>query len=79
MIRQEPSERPFDMSAVSKDLKVQPAVEKKAQSGKKAGKDAIQKASTNGGTASGPGSVETYQRLLSLIPEFSSFGNLFKV
>eukprot|EP00246_Nothoceros_aenigmaticus_P011193 TRINITY_DN2969_c0_g2_i1.p1 TRINITY_DN2969_c0_g2~~TRINITY_DN2969_c0_g2_i1.p1 ORF type:complete len:897 (-),score=212.89 TRINITY_DN2969_c0_g2_i1:1516-4206(-) len=74
----EPSERPFNLSAVSTDLKVQPAAEKKAPSGKKVGKDASQKANANGGIASGPGTVETYQKFLSAIPEFGNFGTLFK-
>lgn len=54
-----------------KEIKSQPLAEKKAPGKKPTGL---------GAPPSGPAStVETYERLLSSIPEFSNFGKLFKV
>lgn len=64
------------MAAVSRDVKPQPQVEKKAPTSKKAAKDASQKASANGGS---PNTFEAYERLLNSIPQFAGFGKLFKV
>jgi hypothetical protein len=66
---QEPSEEPFDISLVSREVRSLPLQEKNAP-GKKAPAAA----------ASTPVSaVDAYQKLLSSIPEFSGFGRLFKV
>lgn len=68
---QEPSEEPFDIDSVSKEVKSQPLTEKKAPGKKPTGL---------GAPPSGPPStVDAYERLLSSIPEFSDFGKLFKV
>lgn len=54
-----------------KEVKSQPLAEKKAPGKKPAGL---------GTPTSNPTStVDTYEKLLSAIPEFSSFGKLFKV
>ncbi|XP_065020535.1 coatomer subunit gamma-2-like isoform X2 [Musa acuminata AAA Group] len=67
----EASDIPFDINSVPKEVKSQPLAEKKAP-----GKKAI----GLGAPPSGPTSVvDAYEKLLSSIPEFSSFGNLFKV
>lgn len=66
---QVPSEEPFDISSVPREVKSQPLAEKKAP-GKK----------QTGPAPSGPPStVDAYEKLLSSIPEFSGFGKLFKV
>ncbi|XP_039138853.1 LOW QUALITY PROTEIN: coatomer subunit gamma-2-like [Dioscorea cayenensis subsp. rotundata] len=66
----EPSEQPFDISLVPKEVKSQPLAEKKAPGKKPAGL---------GTPTSNPTStVDTYEKLLSAIPEFSIFGKLFK-
>ncbi|XP_031392812.1 coatomer subunit gamma [Punica granatum] len=66
----ESSDEPFDISSVPREVKVQPLAEKKAPSKKPAGL---------GAPPSGPtATVDAYEKLLSSIPEFSSFGNLFK-
>ncbi|MQL82750.1 hypothetical protein Taro_015253 [Colocasia esculenta] len=66
----EASEEPFDISSVPKELKAQPLVEKKAPGRKPTGL---------GGPLAAPTSVvDAYEKLLSSIPEFSSFGKLFK-
>ena len=71
MLLQEPSEEPFDITSVPKEIKSQPLAEKKAPGKKQTGL---------GAPPSGPPStVDAYDKLLSSIPEFSSFGNLFKV
>ena len=68
---QEPSEEPFDIDSVPKEVKAQPLTEKKVAGKKPTGL---------GLPASKPASVEdAYERLLSSIPEFSSFGKLLKV
>lgn len=68
---QEASEEPFDIASVPKEVKSQPLAEKKAPGKKPAGL---------GAPPSGPTStVDAYEKLLSSIPEFSSFGTLFKV
>ncbi|KAK1287918.1 Coatomer subunit gamma-2 [Acorus calamus] len=66
----EPSEEPFDISSVPREVKTQPLAEKKATGKKPAGL---------GAPPSGPPStVDAYEKLLSSISEFSSFGKLFK-
>ncbi|KAJ4962815.1 hypothetical protein NE237_022754 [Protea cynaroides] len=66
----EPSEEPFDIDAVPKEVKSQPLAEKKAPGKKPAGL---------GAPPTGPTStIDTYEKLLSSISEFSSFGQLFK-
>lgn len=68
---QEPSEEPFDINSVPKEIKSQPLAEKKAPGKKPTGL---------GAPPSGPVStVDAYEKLLSSIPEFASFGKLFKV
>ncbi|KAK1276354.1 Coatomer subunit gamma [Acorus gramineus] len=68
--KDEPSEEPFDISAVPREVKTQPLAEKKATGKKPAGL---------GEPPSGPPStVDAYEQLLSSISEFSSFGKLFK-
>lgn len=76
MVLQEPSERPFDLAAVPKDVKPQQQVEKKAptRSEKKAAKDASQKADSEASNT-----FEAYEKLLNSIPQFAGFGKLFKV
>ncbi|KAG0500731.1 hypothetical protein HPP92_000803 [Vanilla planifolia] len=66
----EPSEEPFNISSVSKEVKPQPLTEKKIQGKKPSGFGV----SSNGVTQS----VDTYEKLLSSFPEFSGFGPLFK-
>ncbi|CAL4938408.1 unnamed protein product [Urochloa decumbens] len=64
----EPSEKPFDISSVSREVRSLPLQEKKAP-GKKAPAAA----------APAPVSaVDAYHKMLSSIPEFSGFGKLFK-
>ncbi|CAI9294688.1 unnamed protein product [Lactuca saligna] len=66
----EPSEEPFDISSVPREVKSVPLAEKKS-----AGK----KPTALGAPAATPiSTVDTYEKLLSSIPEFSSFGQLFK-
>ncbi|GKV42847.1 hypothetical protein SLEP1_g50210 [Rubroshorea leprosula] len=65
-----PSEESFDIHSVPKEIKTQPLAEKKAPGKKPTGLDA---------PPSGPTStVDAYERLLSSVPEFASFGRLFK-
>lgn len=65
----EPSEEPFDIYLVSREVKSQPPQEKKGP-GKKP---------PAGAPAPAPVSaVDAYQKMLSSIPEFSGFGKLFK-
>ncbi|KAG0575329.1 hypothetical protein KC19_VG337300 [Ceratodon purpureus] len=73
----EPSEMPFDLEAVPRDVKAHQQMEKKAptRSEKKAAKDASQKAAADGGASK---SFEAYEKLLNSIPQFSGFGKLFK-
>ncbi|GJX34574.1 coatomer subunit gamma-2, partial [Tanacetum coccineum] len=66
----EPSEEPFNVTSVSREVKSQPFSEKKA---------AAKKLTGLGAPPAGPTStVDTYEKLLSAIPEFSTFGQLFK-
>lgn len=68
---QEPSEEPFDINSVPREIKSQPLAEKKAPGKKPTGL---------GAPPSGPVStVDAYENLLASIPEFASFGRLFKV
>lgn len=78
MVLQEPSERPFDLAAVPRDLKPHLQVEKKAPTNreKKAAKDANLKAGADGGSYN---TFEAYEKLLNAIPQFAGFGKLFKV
>ncbi|GLT30577.1 hypothetical protein SLA2020_053700 [Shorea laevis] len=65
-----PSEEPFDIHSVPKEVKTQPLAEKKAPGKKPAGL---------GAPPSGPATtVDAYEGLLSSVPEFSNFGRLFK-
>ncbi|KAF6149801.1 hypothetical protein GIB67_017534 [Kingdonia uniflora] len=64
------SEEPFNIDSVPKEVKSQPLAEKKAPSKKPTGL---------GAPPSGPTSnLDAYEKTLSSIPEFSSFGKLFK-
>ncbi|KAG6572031.1 Coatomer subunit gamma, partial [Cucurbita argyrosperma subsp. sororia] len=64
------SEEPFNINSVPKEIKSQPLAEKKAPGKKPAGL---------GAPPIGPTStVDTYEKLLSSIPEFADFGKLFK-
>ncbi|KAF8684302.1 hypothetical protein HU200_044353 [Digitaria exilis] len=65
----EPSEEPFDISLVSREVRLLPLQEKKAP-GKKAPAAAAAPAPVS--------AVDAYQKMLSSIPEFSGFGRLFK-
>ncbi|KAI8027566.1 Coatomer subunit gamma-2 [Camellia lanceoleosa] len=67
---QEPSEEPFDIDSVPKEVKSLPLAEKKAPGKKPTGLGAAPTAPTS--------TVDAYEKLLSSIPEFSSFGKLFK-
>ncbi|GFY89689.1 coatomer gamma-2 subunit, putative [Actinidia rufa] len=67
---QEPSEEPFDIDSVPKEVKSQPLVEKKAPGKKPTGLGAAPAAPTS--------TVDAYEKLISSIPEFSDFGKLFK-
>uniref|UniRef100_A0A7N0SZW2 Coatomer subunit gamma n=1 Tax=Kalanchoe fedtschenkoi TaxID=63787 RepID=A0A7N0SZW2_KALFE len=66
----EPSEEPFDINSVPKEVKSQAVGDKKAPGKKPTGLGAPPGAPTS--------SVDAYEKLLSSIPEFSSFGKLFK-
>ncbi|KAF2305901.1 hypothetical protein GH714_008780 [Hevea brasiliensis] len=68
--KDEPSEEPFDINSVPKEVKSQPLAEKKAPGKKPTGLGAP--------PAGPPSTVDAYERLLSSIPEFSNFGKLFK-
>ncbi|KAK8942743.1 Coatomer subunit gamma-2 [Platanthera zijinensis] len=66
----ESSEEPFDISTVTKEVKSQSLTEKKVPG---------KKPPTLGLSANGPTSpFRAYENLLSSIPEFNSFGQLFK-
>lgn len=66
----EPTEEPFNINFVPKEVKSQSLAEKKAPG---------KKASGLGAAPSGPPStVDAYEKMLSSIPEFSHFGKLFK-
>ncbi|MBA0766400.1 hypothetical protein Gotri_015448 [Gossypium trilobum] len=66
----DPSETAFDINSVPKDVKTQPLAEKKATSKKPTGLGAP--------PPGPPSTVDAYEKLLSSIPEFASFGKLFK-
>ncbi|MBA0854516.1 hypothetical protein Goshw_001045, partial [Gossypium schwendimanii] len=66
----DPSEKAFDINSVPKDVKIQPLAEKKATSKKPTGLGAP--------PPGPPSTVDAYEKLLSSIPEFASFGKLFK-
>lgn len=68
---QNPSEKPFDINSVPREVKSQPLVEKKAPGKKPTALGAPPPAPTSASDA--------YERLLSSIPEFANFGKLFKV
>ncbi|KAI3893127.1 hypothetical protein MKW98_028629 [Papaver atlanticum] len=66
----EPTEEPFNIDFVPKEVKSQSLAEKKAPGKKVTGL---------GAAPSGPPStVDAYEKMLSSIPEFSHFGKLFK-
>ncbi|KAI8027574.1 Coatomer subunit gamma-2 [Camellia lanceoleosa] len=66
---QEPSEEPFDIDYVPKEVKSLPLAEKKAPGKKPTGLGAAPTAPTS--------TVDACEKLLSSIPEFLSFGKLF--
>ncbi|CAN6870418.1 unnamed protein product [Brassica oleracea] len=66
----EPSEEAFDVDYVPKEVKSQPLAEKKAKGKKPTGLGAPPPAPVSG--------FDAYERLLSSIPEFATFGKLFK-
>ncbi|KAL8168169.1 hypothetical protein V2J09_009669 [Rumex salicifolius] len=66
----EASEEPFDIRSVSKEVKSQTLSEKKAPGKKPTGLGALSTAPSSG--------VDSYEKLLSSIPEFTAFGKLFK-
>ena len=68
---QEPSEEPFDINSVPKEIKSQPLAEKKAPGKKPTGLGAPPAAPIS--------TVDAYEKLFSSIPEFANFGKLFKV
>ncbi|XP_073150241.1 coatomer subunit gamma-like isoform X2 [Henckelia pumila] len=66
----DPTEEPFDIHSVPKEVKSQPLAEKKAPGKKPTGL---------GAPPTGPASAaDSHESLLSSIPEFAGFGNLFK-
>ncbi|GFQ00970.1 coatomer subunit gamma-2 [Phtheirospermum japonicum] len=67
---QDPTEEPFDVNSVPKEVKSQPLTEKKAPGKKPTGLGAPHSAPVSAGDA--------YEKLISSIPEFASFGKLFK-
>lgn len=73
---QEPSEKPFNIAAVSKEAKPLTIAEKKKE------KKAQREAAATGAHANGVApavSTSSYESLLNAIPEFASIGKLFKV
>ncbi|KAI3957525.1 hypothetical protein MKX01_001884 [Papaver californicum] len=66
----EPTEEPFNIDFVPKEVKSQSLAEKKAP-----GKKATGLGPAHNGP---PSTVDAYEKMLSSIPEFSHFGNLFK-
>ena len=68
---QEPSEEPFDLDSVSKEIKSQPLAEKKGSGKKSKGLGVPPTTLTS--------SVDAYEKMLRSIEEFSDFGKLFKV
>ncbi|KAL8553198.1 hypothetical protein ACS0TY_001734 [Phlomoides rotata] len=67
---QNPAEEPFDINSVPREVKSQPLVEKKAPGKKPTGLGAPPPPPTS--------AADAYERVLSSIPEFASFGKLFK-
>lgn len=67
---QDPSEEPFDINSVPKEVKSQPLAEKKAPGKKPTGLAAPPSAPTS--------AADAYEKLLLSNPEFASFGKLFK-
>ncbi|KAL0356718.1 UNVERIFIED_CONTAM: Coatomer subunit gamma-2, partial [Sesamum calycinum] len=67
---QDPTEEPFDINSVPKEVKSQSLAEKKAPGKKPAASSTPAAAPTS--------AADAYERLLSSIPEFASFGKLFK-
>ena len=68
---QNPTEEPFDIDSVPREVKSLPLVEKKAPG---------KKPTPLGPPPPAPTSAsDAYERLLSSIPEFANFGKLFKV
>ncbi|KAI4318627.1 hypothetical protein MLD38_032305 [Melastoma candidum] len=65
----EPSDEPFDITSVPREVKSQPLAEKRAPGRTPASLAA---------PATTTSTIDTYERLLSSIPEFSNFGKLFK-
>lgn len=72
MALQEPSEEPFDINTVPKEVKSHQHVENTRN---------ISNINTGLGAplAAPTSTADSYEKLLSSIPEFSSFGKLFKV
>ncbi|EOA29493.1 hypothetical protein CARUB_v10012945mg [Capsella rubella] len=66
----DPSEEAFDVDSVPKEVKSQPLAEKKAKGKKPTGLGAPPPAPVSG--------FDSYERILSSIPEFATFGKLFK-
>ncbi|XP_041991230.1 coatomer subunit gamma-2-like [Salvia splendens] len=67
---QNPTEEPFDIYSVPREVKSLPLVEKKAPG---------KKPTALGGLPPAPTSAsDAYERLLSSIPEFANFGKIFK-
>ncbi|KAL3651811.1 hypothetical protein CASFOL_004813 [Castilleja foliolosa] len=67
---QNSTEESFDINSVPKDVKSQPHAEKKAPGKKQTGLGAPPPAPTS--------AADAYEKLISAIPEFASFGKLFK-
>lgn len=65
-----PAEEPFDINFVPKDVKSQPLAEKKAPGKKPTGLGAPPAAPTS--------ASDSYEKLLSSIPEFAKFGKIVK-
>lgn len=72
MALQEPSEEPFDINTVPKEVKSHQHVENTRN---------ISNINTGLGAplAAPTSTADSYEKLLSSIPEFSNFGKLFKV
>ncbi|KAL7125366.1 hypothetical protein ABFS83_14G112700 [Erythranthe nasuta] len=67
---QNPAEKPFDITSVPREVKSQPLAEKKATGKKPTGLGAPPPPPTS--------AADAYERILTAIPEFASFGKLFK-
>jgi len=68
---QEPSEEAFDIDSVLREVKSQPLTEKKAFGKKPIGVGALPRDPSS--------TIDSYKMLLLSIPNFASFGKLFKV